>query len=114
LRDSGKHSLALLLHDNAGLVRYAPPELAIRATKPLPGDFARDLAVALKGLTSTAWQVTLTDDIAQPSLREQDEARETAARNAVLATPPVQAAIAAFPDAELIGYKHHEDRSIDA
>ena len=37
-----------------------------------------------------------------PSLRAQEEAREGAARDALLATPVIAAALEAFPDAELI------------
>ena len=42
---------ALQLHDQVGLVRYAPPELALKPMRPLGGDWPRELAAILKPLT---------------------------------------------------------------
>ncbi len=112
LEANGKQHMALQLHDYAGLVNFAPPDLAIRASKPLPGEFARDLAGALKSLTGAGWQVTLTDAPAAPSLQEQQVTREADARAAILATPEVRAAYEAFPDAELIEFTPSDERSI--
>lgn len=61
LVDGGKAHLAQQLHDFVGLVAYAPPELAIRPSKPLASDFARDLAAALKSVTGAVWQVRIAD-----------------------------------------------------
>ena len=112
LETGGKPLLAQQLHDFTGLVRYAPPELAIRATRPLSSDFARDLAQALKSLTGANWQVTLSDEVAAPSLLDQAKQQEDSARAAILAEPMVAAAIAAFPGAELIDYEMSEQRSV--
>ena len=105
LDDGGKPLLAQQLHDFVGLVRYAPPELAIRPQKPLPADFARDVSAALKALTGTAWEVSIADGPAAPSLLDQERAAESAARDAILASPLVKAAFEAFPEAELIDYR---------
>lgn len=102
LRDNGRALLSQQLHDFAGLVRYAPPELAIRPMKPLPSDFTRDLSAALKVLTNSNWQVTTADGPAEPTLLEQERAAEAAARDVILAQPVVKAAFEAFPDAELL------------
>jgi len=111
LAAGGKQHLAQQLHDFAGLVRYEPPELVIRPAKPLPGDFNRDLAAALKGLTGTAWRVSSSDAEGQPSLLEQEKEQAERLREAVLDAPMVKAAFEAFPDAELIGYTADEERS---
>ncbi|MBA2920387.1 DNA polymerase III subunit gamma/tau [Sphingomonas sp. MAH-20] len=111
LGKSGKPLLAQQLHDFVGLQRYAPPELAVRPLKPLPGDFMRDLAAALRTLTGTVWTVGTDDGGAQPSLLEQERAVEETARQAILDTPLVKAAFEAFPDAELIDYSAAEQRS---
>ncbi len=103
----GKHQMAQQLHDCIGLVRYEPGIFHFRPTKPLPGDFARDVAASLKALTGIAWDVAISDEASSPSLLDQQNAAENAARDAILATPIVKAAIDAFPDAELI----HEARS---
>ena len=114
LEQGRKQQMGQQLHDFAGLVRYAPPELTLKAVKPLPNDFARDLAAALKGLTGASWQVELTDDVAAPSLFDQDRQRENEARDAILADPAVRAAFEAFPDAELIEFENEDQRSLIA
>jgi DNA polymerase-3 subunit gamma/tau len=104
LATGGKAHLAQQLHDYVGLVRYAPPELALRPLKPFAGDFARDLGAALKGLTGALWQVRLVEEEAQASLLEQEKGKAERLRQEVLESPLVQAAFEAFPDAELAGY----------
>jgi DNA polymerase-3 subunit gamma/tau len=108
LDDNGQARLAQQLHDYAGLIRYAAPELIIRPIKPLPGEFARDLAASLKRLTDTVWQVELRDAPSEPSLLQQEQAAAQAARDDILNAPMVAAVRAAFPDAELI----EETRSV--
>ena len=105
LAQNGRAHLAQQMHDYAGLIRYAPGTLAVRPVKPLPSDFARDLAAALKSLTGMNWDVTTADGDAQPSLLQQQQTREDQARDRILATPLVKAAFDAFPDAELVDYE---------
>ncbi len=104
LENGGKHLLAQKLHDAVGLVRYAPPDLVIRPTQKLESDFARDLGTALKLITGQAWSISIADGPSQPSLLDQERATTQAEREAVMASPVVQAAFEAFPDAELIDY----------
>jgi DNA polymerase-3 subunit gamma/tau len=101
---SGKHLLAQQLHDHVGLVRFAPPELALKPMRPLGPDFARDLAAALKAMTGTSWQVSLSDSPSEPSLLDQEKIAEETARDAVLADANVKAVLDAFPDAILESY----------
>lgn len=105
LAQNGRAHLAQQMHDYAGLIRYAPGTLVVRPVKPLPSDFARDLAAALKSLTGMTWDVTTADGDAQPSLLQQEQTREDQARDRILATPLVKAAFDAFPDAELVDYE---------
>lgn len=114
LEGGGKPLLAQQLHDFAGLVRYAPPELVIRAARPLPSDFTRDLGHALKMLTGATWQVTMSDEAAAPSLLDQAKQQEDAARTAILEQPMVVAAIAVFPETELLDYELSVQRSVTA
>ena len=104
LEAAGRHTLAQQLHDNAGLVRYAPPELALRAVKPLAADFARELTAALKALDGTQWQVSLSDAPAQATLLEQETAARLANEEFVKAQPVVAGLLDAFPSAELTGW----------
>jgi DNA polymerase-3 subunit gamma/tau len=104
LEEGGKHQLALQLHDQIGLVRYAPPELLVKPLKPLGAEWPRELAAALKALTGINWTVTISDDQSEPSLLEQEKMSEQKARAEVLDDPSVRAVLDAFPDAELESY----------
>ena len=101
LEKGGRHQLALQLHDQVGLVRYAPPELALKPTRPLGGDWPRELAAALKPLTGVSWNILLSDEAGEASLLDQEKMAEQRVRADVLADPNVRAVMDAFPDAEL-------------
>jgi DNA polymerase-3 subunit gamma/tau len=101
VEQSGKHLLAQQLHDQVGLVRYAPPELVLKPMRPLGGDWPRDLALALKAATGASWQVSLSDEAGEPSLLDQEKIAEERVRSDVLADPNVRAVMDAFPDSEL-------------
>ena len=98
---SGKHLLSQQLHDQVGLVRYAPPELVLKPTRPLGGDWPRDVALALKAATGSSWQVALSDESGEPSLLDQEKMAEERVRADVLADPNVRAVMDAFPNSEL-------------
>ena len=101
LEDAGKHQLAVQLHDQVGLVRYAPPELVLKPARPLGGDWPRELAGILKSVTGASWDVSLSDEVGEPSLLDQEKIAKERVRADVLADPNVRAVMDAFPDAEL-------------
>jgi DNA polymerase-3 subunit gamma/tau len=102
LLETGKKPLlAQQLHDHVGLVRYEPPALQLKPLRPLGGDWTRELAAALKSLTGTSWEVSLSDEQGDPSLLDQEKMAEERVRADVLADPNVRAVMDAFPDAEL-------------
>jgi DNA polymerase-3 subunit gamma/tau len=101
LEEAGKHQLAVQLHDQVGLVRYAPPELVLKPMRPLGGDWPRDLAQKLKEATGAVWQVSLSDEPGEPSLLDKEKMADERVRADVLADPNVRAVMDAFPDAEL-------------
>jgi DNA polymerase-3 subunit gamma/tau len=101
LERNGRHQLAVQLHDQVGLVSYAPPELAVKPLRPLGQDWTRDVAQALKAATGASWRVSLSDDPGQASLLDQEKMAEERVRADVLADPNVRAVMEAFPDAEL-------------
>jgi DNA polymerase III subunit gamma/tau len=104
LEQSGRHQLAVQLHDQVGLVRYAPPELVLKPARPLGGDWPRDLALALKSATGASWKVSLSDESGEPSLLDQEKMAGERVRADVLADPNVRAVMDAFPGAELETY----------
>jgi DNA polymerase-3 subunit gamma/tau len=101
LESKGRHNLAVQLHDQVGLVRYAPPELVLKPTRPLGGDWPRELALELKNATGATWQVSLSDEAGEPSLLDQEKMAEERVRADVLSDPNVRAVMDAFPDSEL-------------
>jgi DNA polymerase-3 subunit gamma/tau len=101
LDESGKAIFAQQLHDQAGLVRYAPPELVLKPQRPLGSDWPRELAAVLKILTGAQWKVTTSDDAGEPSLLEQEKMAEQRVRSEVLEDDGVRAVFDAFPQAEL-------------
>ena len=111
LAERGEPLLAQELHDFAGLIRYAPPELAFRPTRPID---LRKLSAALKRLTDTVWTVSASEGDAAPTMLEQERAAEAAERTAVWEMPVVRAAREAFPDTELLGYTRDRNRSATA
>jgi DNA polymerase-3 subunit gamma/tau len=112
LWQKGRGQMAQDLHDCVGLVRFAPPEIDIRPVQPLSADFNRDLAQALREMTGVAWQVRTSDGPAAPTLMQQEQGRAAAARAAILDTPVVKAALAAFPGAELVEDGQSEQWSV--
>jgi len=105
LEANGHRSLAEDLRIRVGLVRFEPPELDLASVRTLlDADFSRKVAAALKDMTGQSWLVSILDKPAEPSIVEQEKAAAGRERDAVLATPIVQAAYAAFPDAELVDY----------
>jgi DNA polymerase-3 subunit gamma/tau len=116
LEAGNKPLLAHELRENYRLVEYAPPRLLlqqggkVREAREVDELFRR-LREALKDISGEKWQVELSGGEAQPSLREQEVAAEERARQAVLETPLVKAALEAFPGAELTGFTINEQRS---
>lgn len=104
LVETRKPSLANHLHDCAALVELAPPSLAIRLTHPwTQGDFKRELETHLNAATpGVRWTVRLEETGGAMTLLEQGEAARAATRAQIMETPVVKAALAAFPDAELV------------
>ncbi|WP_293872705.1 MULTISPECIES: DNA polymerase III subunit gamma/tau [unclassified Sphingomonas] len=101
LEDNGHHAVAAQLSNGARVVRYAAPELILSGSRPMSADTLRDVADALKKTTGHVWKIALEDAPGAPTLREQAKADEEATRQAILDTPLVKAAFAAFPEAEL-------------
>ena len=101
LEDKGHHAVAAQLSNGARVVRYEAHELTLSGSRPMSADTLRDVADALKTATGKAWKIALEDAPGAPTLREQAKAEEEATRQAILDTPLVKAAFAAFPEAEL-------------
>jgi DNA polymerase-3 subunit gamma/tau len=100
----GHHLLAVRLAHGARIVSYQPPEIVLSGTRPIAADTLSETAAALRTITGVAWKLSLLDAPGEPTLKEAQDAIAEAERQAVLASPIVQAAMEAFPDAELIDW----------
>lgn len=105
LAKAGRVALAEAWRNHARPVRLVPPEIELSAARPIPSDFPRELADALKATTGTRWKVTTSDAAGAPSLREAELADDAAFEASVRENPVVAAALAAFPGSELVGPK---------
>ena len=105
---SGQLRLAQLMHDWVRVASLIPGELTYALAAGYSGDPTAELRDALLRATGERWQVTRIEGEAAPALRETAEAAAEEARKAVLRDPLVEAAMAAFPNAELL------DASADA
>ncbi len=102
VEQSGQFRLAQLMHDWVRVISLAQGELVYALAPGYPGDATAELRDALLRATGERWQVTRGEGDAAPSLKEAKDAARDAARAQVLRDPLVEAAFAAFPDAELL------------
>jgi DNA polymerase III subunit gamma/tau len=102
LARDGYVSLEMTLRDVVRLVDYAPPLLAYQLAGPVAPSFVVELRDALAKVTGTRWDLEEREGAAQPSLLEKERAAAEADRRAVMESPLVKAAFAAFPEAELL------------
>jgi DNA polymerase-3 subunit gamma/tau len=89
------------LRHGARVVSYAPPEFVLSGSRPVSADTLAELNTLLKTVTRTAWKVSIVDAPGKPTLRETQDAGDAAVRQAILESPIMKAAVAAFPDAQL-------------
>ncbi|VXD05458.1 DNA polymerase III subunits gamma and tau [Sphingomonas sp. T1] len=101
LDDSGGLAIAARLRHGARIVSYAPPEFALSGSRPVSADTLAELGTLLKSVTRTAWKVSIVDAPGEPTLREAQDAADEAVKQAILESPIMKAAVAAFPDAKL-------------
>jgi DNA polymerase III subunit gamma/tau len=108
LAREGFVSLEMTLRDVMRLVEYAPPSLAYQLAGPVAPGFVSELRDALAKVTGTRWDLEERAGDAQPSLLEIEQAAADADKRAIMESPLVKAAFAAFPDAELLDSDENE------
>ena len=102
VEQSGQLRISQIMHDWVRVADLKHTELTYALVPGYPGDPSAELRDALLRATGERWQVSRIEGDAQPALREAAETAHDAARAAVLADPLVEAAIGAFPGAELL------------
>ena len=99
---SGQLRVAQVMRDWVRVIELAPLKLLYALAPGYPGDPSAEMRDGLLRATGERWEVTRADGDGQPSLREAAEADRDADKAAILRSPLVEAALAAFPEAELV------------
>ncbi len=100
-RGEGSTMLAVMLHDEARLVNFSPPDMTVQLPAGYDARLFALLPERLKEMTGVIWRVVIGDGPAEPTLWEQEQAAEATAKQAILEQPIVAAVMAAFPGADL-------------
>ncbi|MHA6318213.1 DNA polymerase III subunit gamma/tau [Altererythrobacter sp. CAU 1778] len=99
---SGQLLTAQTMRDWLRVIELVPGRLVFSLAPGLPLDPVPDVKDALLKLTGDRWQVEQVAEGGAPTLREREEAARAEADAAMRKHPLVEAAFAAFPDAEFV------------
>ena len=101
IRDKRDMLLLKEVEDGVKLVRYAPGRIEFQPSPLARPDLAARLSQRLQGWTGSRWGISVVNEGGAPTLAEERDAEENAARAEALANPLVQAVMAAFPGAKI-------------
>ncbi|MDU8911870.1 DNA polymerase III subunit gamma/tau [Aestuariicoccus sp. MJ-SS9] len=96
------------------LAAYQPGRIEFTPAGNAPGDLAQRLGGALQRWTGNRWAVTLVNGCETETIAEKRDAAALALKAEAAAHPLVQAALAAFPKAEIAEIRTPEDVANDA
>ncbi len=99
---SGQLRIGQIMRDWVRVVSLGADELSFSLVPGYPGDPSPELRDGLLKTTGARWQVALAAQEGAPSLRELADARDRLAADAMRRDPLVEAAFAAFPQAEFV------------
>jgi DNA polymerase-3 subunit gamma/tau len=99
---AGMLRVAGTMRDWLRVVDLEPGRLVYALAPGFCDDPATEVREALSKATGQRWQVERGEGEGAPTLREQGEAAKAAEANRVRSEPLVEAAFAAFPDAEMV------------
>jgi DNA polymerase-3 subunit gamma/tau len=102
---SGQLRVAQVMRDWVRVIALAPGELTYAVAPGYPGDLGPELRDGLLRATGERWTVQRGEGEGTPTLREQVEAQKAAENEALRRHPLVEAAFAAFPQAEIVEEK---------
>ena len=99
---SGQLRVAQVMRDWVRVIALAPGELIYSVAPGYAGDLGPELRDALLRATGERWTVQRGEGEGTPTLREQADAQKAAEDEALRRHPLVEAAFAAFPQAEIV------------
>jgi DNA polymerase III subunit gamma/tau len=104
-------NLEATMRDVMRLVEFAPPHLIYQLSGPVSPGFTQELRDALYKVTGEKWELEERSGVdAAPTLLEVERAEADSNKRAIMESPMVKAAFAAFPDAELLDSDEIEDK----
>jgi DNA polymerase-3 subunit gamma/tau len=105
---AGHLHVAEMMRARVRVIELGAERLVYAQADRFPDDPGPEIRDALFKVTGRRWMVERGSGEAQPTIREQREAKAVARRECTLADPLVKAVLTAFPDAELI--ETHDER----
>jgi DNA polymerase-3 subunit gamma/tau len=96
------------LERDVRLVKCEDGRLEVKLEKSASNTLVNDLARKLSLWTSRRWMVVVSAEEGQPTIKAQNEARQVELKTGVQADPLVQAVLARFPGAEIVGVREAE------
>jgi len=97
------------LERDVRLVRCEDGRLEIKLEKSAANTLVNDLARKLSLWTNRRWMVVVSAEEGRPTVKAQAEARQAELKTGVQADPLVQAVLARFPGAEIVGVRQAEE-----
>ena len=104
-RANGEPKLAANIRQSTHLVRFEPGRIELRLAANAPAELPGRLGQCLSAWTARRWVVSVSGEAGEPTLAEQEAAREARERERLMAHPKVQALLQVFPEARLVGHR---------
>ncbi len=101
LAEHNYFTLESTLREVLRVVSYVPPRIEFQLAGPVLPSFIADWRDAVYKITGARWELLEVDGNAQPSIAEIEAAEQQQANDAILYSPLVQAARAAFPQSSV-------------
>jgi DNA polymerase-3 subunit gamma/tau len=97
------------LEQHVHLVRFEDGKLEIALEAAAPKTLVNELTRKLADWTGRRWLVIVSAETGAPTVRAQSEARQSEIMRGVRTDPLVQAVLARFPGAEIVGVRRRDD-----
>ena len=105
------HMMKTALERDVRLVRIEDGKLEIALEPSARKTLVNDLSRKISEWTGRRWMVVVSTEPGTPTVSSQNAAKRDALEQGVRADPLVQAVLAKFPGAEIVGVKRGDDES---
>jgi len=101
-------AVKLALERDVRLVRCEDGRLEIALEQTAAATLVNDLSRKLSQWTNRRWVVIVSTEQGEPTVKVRNDARQAELKNGVRADPLVQAVLARFPGAEIVGVRERD------